>query len=362
MTSCFAGRCFTLSGLALLAGSFLGCDAFEYYGPLPNLRHALTVNLRELGQLESLEIRRKTLSSDASKELRLVNTVNRVVLEDCQVADGGVLLQALGEITRLESLVLRRCNLLDGDLAGLAAAENLRELEIAGTSIDGVGLAALSKLPIRTLVLHSKTATAATLECLGDFESLETLSLTTPELAINELPSLHKLKNLRSVTILSGKFSQHDATALKFLQAVPSLREIRFSSETVTDSTMGALGRISTLEKIELSRNSITDQGIAQLDNLQNLKVLRIWAAEKVTAACLPNILKHQALTEISLSGAPIHFEDAKVLGSLPNLNIRDVGMSHWEIAETRGQPHDDLEEFEDDAADGHSSNSADHS
>src|SRR5690606_21772288 len=102
--------------------------------------------------------------------------------------------------------------------------------------------------------------------------------------------------------------------ALAFLNGVPDLREVRFSSATVTDSVMRALGRFDTLEKIELSRNSITDQGIAALDNLQNLKVLQVWSAEGLTASCLPHILKHQALTEVSLCDAPIHFSEAKVI------------------------------------------------
>src|SRR5688572_12390611 len=92
------GRSLLVLVLMLSSVSFIGCDAFEYYGPLPNLRHALTINLRELGKLESLEIKRKTISTDAAKEIRLVNTVHRVVLEDCQIADGSVLLQSLGEI------------------------------------------------------------------------------------------------------------------------------------------------------------------------------------------------------------------------------------------------------------------------
>ncbi len=340
--------------VGLLIGSCLiGCDAFEYYGPLPNLRHSLTVNLRELGKLQSLEIKRKSLSSDASKEVRLINTVNRVAIEDCDLADGRLLLESLGEIQRLESLTLRRCNLVDVDLAGLAAAENLHELEIVGTDIDGAGLAILTQLPIRSLTLHSKTATAKTLACLGEFACLEELSLNTPQLAINELPNLGRLKNLRSIKIFSGEFSRSDDMALRFLRDLPNLQEVFLSSESINDATMQALGQITTLERIELSRNGVTDLGIAELDSLPNLKALRIWDAKKLTVACLANIMKHRTLQEISLCGAPIHHSEAKQLYLLPNLGDLDVGMSHWECAEVLGTPHGVFESPDDEYGDG---------
>lgn len=333
------GRPGQLLASCLLASLLVGCDAFEYYGPLPNLRHALTVNLNELGKLQSLQIRKTTLSSEASRELRLVNTLHSVELEDCQIADGRVLLESLGEITRLESLTLRRCNLTDDDLVGLAAAENLRELKLMSTNITGNGLAALSKLPLRSLVLHSSEATAETLSCLSEFESLEEISLSTPRLAVNELPDLGKLQKLRSLAILNGQFSANKDEALHFLRNVPTLREVRLSADTVTDSTMHGLGQLSTLERIEISRNGITDQGIDALQGLSQLKTLRIWGAERLTAACLPSLLKHQQLQELSLSGAPIHHSDARVLDALPQLAERDVGMSRWEIASSTRPP-----------------------
>lgn len=336
MANRFHGRS-RLLWLLLVVG-MAGCDAFEYYGPLPNLRHALTVNLRELGRLESLEIRRQTLTQDAAKELRLINTVHRVSIEDSQFIDSRTLLESLGELSKLEALTLRRCNFSDSDLAGLAEAINLQELDIVGVPIDGSGLAALSGLPLRSLTLHAEQATARTLSDLKSLSSLEELTVRAPLLELDQLSELRHLKRLKVLRLDCGEFSNGGDRELRYLRDLTELREITLASPSVDESVLQTLGQMPALIRIELPHTQVTNQGIEALAGLHQLQCLRIWRGERLTAECLPHLMKLQALEEISLCGALISRTEAQQLDQLPAMRDRDVGMSRWELAEAQAQ------------------------
>ncbi len=326
---------------SVLAGGLIGCDAFEYYGPLPNLHKMLPISASELGTLTSLEIKRQTLSTVASREVRLVNLVQQLAIEDCQVQDGRALLESVAQLGHLRELTLRRCNLNDDDLAGLSDANQLTSLEIISTDVHGEGLAALAKLPLRSLTFHSRYATPESLKCIAEFSNLEELYLNIPNMSLDSLPSLAKLANLKSISIKGNLDAEGHVSRLDFLNGLYSLTSVYLSADSVADLSMVAIGKLHSLERLELSRNLVTDLGIAELDSLKRLKSIRIWAGEMLTSASIPSIMKHIELEEISLSGAPILHSDAALLNQLPKMTDMDVGMSQPEIAKLCGDSRD---------------------
>jgi hypothetical protein len=104
----------------------------------------------------------------------------------------------------LNSVSFHRTQIADEALAGLSAAENLRDIEFLGTSLVGEGLRALAPLKIRSLTLNSEDATAEGLQCLAEFEHLEELYLNVKGLELDRLPSLKKLTRLTEISILNA--------------------------------------------------------------------------------------------------------------------------------------------------------------
>lgn len=324
-------------GLLGSTSLLMGCGAFEDFRPYPHLREVAQISEKPAIGASRLEIRGKQISVEAAKEVRLVNTVQDVTLEECQVVDGQVLVESLAGIGSLESLSLRRTNVRDEHLAFLAGADKLNSLEIVQTQIKGPGLAALSELPIRSLSFTCLETDAESLQSLASLRHVEEMYLNLPaDLAMHKLPSLQALTKLSSLTINRGDYSSEHA--LDFLAGMSNLTSITISSASINDRTLIALSQLPSLERIDISENKITDAGIESLTQLVGLKDLSINCAEKLTAQCLPSLMKFGQLERVSLSSAPILFEDARVLKSLPNIADVDVGMSRREIAEALEQ------------------------
>ncbi len=322
---------------SMLLGSS-GCDAFEYYGPLPNLRKAIPINFSELRQLKSLDIRNSRLTSEAARELRLINTIESFNMEDCKLTDSHALARSLADMSRLKHIVIRRTNINDADLAELASMTSLKTLELVSTDVRGDVLRELAKLPIQSLILHSKLATAESLTCLADFENLEELYLDAPNVFVDELPSLARLKKLQALSLYACNFSEMTSSAdnSRFLSELPALKSLVISSDSVSNATFEAIAKIQSLESLEMVHTIMSDAQVVALEPLQNLTSLKVHMAEKISAATIPSLLQHRKLEVVCLTNARISWKDAEQLDILPNMTVRDVGWSeqlnvlHW--------------------------------
>lgn len=310
-----------------------GCGALEYYGPLPNLRELVLITGEMPGRPEKLEIRGRTISREAAWEIRILNTATDVTISNCTVEDGGILLQSLARLPFLKRLRLEGLELEDGDLAHLADASTIEDLELYHTTLVEEDFATLASLPLKSLGIASLVVTEEVLQPLAEFQQLEELFLSLPALQVSALPSFAKLDNLAKLTILHSDFTHSRRSQLRVLAEAAHLRKIYISSPTVDDRVLRVLAGSHNLQEIRLGSGCITDRGIRYLETL-DLYSLSVLYAERLSRDSLLSLSKHPNLHTLRLDGIPLPQSDQTLLANLDQLTDFEIGMSEQELEE----------------------------
>lgn len=184
-------------------------------------------NLAPLERLEELSIGGNKMSGRALPLLKLLPALRRLDLGGRQRTDSGLWslalsdfnLDALAELTELESLDLRELPIGDAGVARLAALVNLRELNLSGTAVGAEGLTALAELPnLETLHLwRAEAVDDRAAEALAAFDGLETLDLAETPITAAGLRRLAALGSLRRLYL--GGSEVDEAAAARFRES-----------------------------------------------------------------------------------------------------------------------------------------------
>lgn len=114
----------------------------------------------------------------------------------------------------------------------------------------------------------------------------------------------------------SGGF---DNRGLHELAALPNLKRLILSEQTVTDDVLVALSSIDTLEELILYESEVTDKGVASLVALQNLKTLSLEGSQ-VTDSCVDVLSQLPNLQRVILAKTDITEEGVRRLRArVPN-------------------------------------------
>lgn len=241
---------------------------------------------------------------------------------------------------------------MDSCMKHLAHLTGLRMLNLRGSPITTRGMISLRGMKALERIYLPSGATNSTVKFLHVFpnlkavyigpnrikdlgltqfeglDRLEELELGGELLTNDGLRNLRHLRSLRYL-LLWGPFSDE---GIVHLQAMPSLRTVRISTEQFGDAGMQALSRVPNLQAISAHwMKEITDRGVDHLTQMKNLKKLDI-ASARITARSVGTLARIASLEEINFGSKP--FTDAQVapLSALKNLK------SLW-IAARTGSP-----------------------
>jgi len=254
------------------------------------------VDLRYMPYLETLII-----SEGSTGDLSILSSLND--LKTLSITNNTVTtsdMEAIGALTRLESLTLNGCGI--SSVSELERLTGLRYLDLSNNTIRNVGpLAGLTKL--ETLYLPHNAMTE--LDVLSGLSSLKQL-----DVSYNSLSTLNPICSISGLTWLDG--SNNALTELNHFQTLTALQHLNVSYNSIAD--VSSIASLTALTELDISNNSVAD--ITMLSALTNLTILD-FSYNQVTA--LPQLAVDCAL--ITIDGAHNLLTDLEPLRGMKNLN-----------------------------------------
>ncbi|MEQ8789169.1 MAG: hypothetical protein RIC55_22845 [Pirellulaceae bacterium] len=254
---------------------------------------------------------------------------------------------ALAHLTRIDRLGAVHLNHASVTNAGLKTAvnnEDIVQLYLAGSSIDGDGLKHLHALPrLRYLSLQAMHIDDASLANLSGIETLESLGLDDTPIGDDALHHLAGLPNLQVLWLNRTKVTDEGllrlpplpelnklvltGTSLKgpgleHLKDYPKLRYLSLQGAPLRDGAMPYLGRAVQIETLGLDGTQVGDSGLKYLKGLEGLKVL--WLNDTlVTDAGIEHLESLTSLESLFVPGTKISPEGLRRLKqTLPKCRV----------------------------------------
>ena len=261
-------------------------------------------------------------------------------LEKCSLTD-----QSLANLDRYKKLLFVRLagnpKITDAGLKHIAKLTGLRQLDLAGSSVTGFGLAQLTGLKNLTdLGLQDTAITDDALEHVGAMPGLESLDLWGCKITDAGFRHLRG-KNLH---VRIAENSRFDGTGFQYL-AKSRLGLLELGTTAITDAGLEQIKRLEGIEQLELPRygdplhdspfwnelhaERITDAGLRHVGAMTSVKKLYI-SGGGITDAGLVHLANMQKLTQLEFGACPgIRGPGLATLAKLPQLEFLDLGNTH---------------------------------
>jgi hypothetical protein len=190
--------------------------------------------------------------------------------------------------------VVGRFPVRDSDLAGLAAFPRLPVLNVQHDRLTAASLACLKDIPSLQSLSWNAPVTDETLARIARAPDLRLLEISQPSTDWSSRPSLAGLRHLASLERLAELRCcgvRVTDKGMAFLEEMPWLHRLTLLEPDVTDAGLVHLRNLQQLEMLELDCPLIGDAGVARLQGLSHLRELRLGAA-KVTDAGVKKLQK----------------------------------------------------------------------
>lgn len=223
----------------------------------------------------------------------------RVEINGTNLTDAG--LDKLLALPALRDVIIFDFNnslLTDDGFRSIARLDNLSELRVRQTAIDGSGFGHLRGIRLGTLDCQQcEQFGDAALDHLADMTTLRELHLRGTSVTGRGLSKLARLVNLRSFTA---------------------------GGPGIGDSFTITANNFKKLEYLHLTTSHITDVGMSRLAELDKLKILKIdGSGPGITDVGLMKLANRPALRELNVHGCGVTAEGVKTLAkSLPKCRI----------------------------------------
>jgi hypothetical protein len=266
----------------------------------------------------------------------------------------------LGKLTALESLNLHSTDVGDAGIAQLSGLNNLEELDLSFTSVSDVGLAEVAKMgSLRTLVLRGTSVTENAIEKLRAVKKDLVIGRPRPytvsqQKAAGELNRLRMSveddvdHSIRPATVacqiiisptqvadstaarkedergnakLYGKRVEASAIAA-LLSKLPAPISVTMAGDNTDDSVLKCIRGVQGLVRVSLPMSHITDAGLAQLKEHQSIRVLDLSRAKKITDAGVAGLQSLANLEVVRLNGIKLTPSGVKPLLNLDHLRL----------------------------------------
>ncbi len=193
----------------------------------------------------------------------------------------------------------RKGALLETGLVAPAPSVEMKSRMKAAEALKQIG-ADISGYPV-VLVDCSRLnrVTDATLKEIGQFKSLEHLSLPGTKITDAGLKELKELKRLKHLDLNSTQVSD---AGLKELSELANLERLELLETKITDAGLKELKGLKNLRILELTQTQVTDAGLKELRELKNLRQLGIGWNNNITDRGLKELKDFNSLEIVGLT------------------------------------------------------------
>jgi hypothetical protein len=259
MAGCAAGFVLVLFG-ALFIMAILDERAAHKQNPRPQQKNAEAA--RAISKLGGDYFRDGLAEGEPIVNVSFASEPRNVTVVDAD-------LMVLRELTDLQTLDLTKTQVTDEGLKELRELKNLRTLYLEGTKVTDKGLKELKELTNLTDLRLNKTQVTG--EGLKELKNLEELDLYNAQITDEGLKELKELKHLERLRLANTKVTDK---GLKELRELKNLKWLGLEGTAVTDKGLKELRELKNLEWLGLTGTKVTDEGLKELKELKNLRVL----------------------------------------------------------------------------------------
>jgi len=229
---------------------------------------------------------------------------------------------AIGKLTSLESLNLKRTKIHGQGLRYLESLTKLKTLDLGDTQLDDGDLSGFGKLTqLETLSLENTPITGAGFGQLKGLDKLVALNLNRTRVGDSALRKFDKLPKLQRLELSNTRVS--DGGLSHILASAGQLRYLDLFGTPITDAGLSSLQNKQQLQALFLGGTQTSDIGLSYLQKLNNLQDLDLEGTQ-ITDAGLQN-LKGMKLISLKLGKTRITGTGLKHLAGLADLRVLDL-------------------------------------
>lgn len=217
---------------------------------------------------------------------------------------------------------LLRGGTTDADLAVVAEAADLQELELWNTAVTDAGLVHLRSLKgLRRLFIRSAYITDAGILELGGMPQLRGLSLCGPKFTD---ASLRHVEHWPNLTLLDLRESAITDASLKNLEHLSELERLLLGNTSINGSGLASLAKLTKLAELALFDTEVQDDNLVHLSPLTSLTTLKLFGTS-VSDKGLIHLKNLHNLTSLSLAKTNVTDEGLSHLSGLAKLQYLDL-------------------------------------
>ena len=291
-------------------------NPFEGPGPEPTTYQSLMIGLfgRDvLARIDRIFLPTAELES-VHVRLPKLEKIRVLALVSGTISDSSI--DALIRLDTLTSLVLNDTKIEPSQIERLAQLPKLDHLNISGGSVTKPNLAAWGQCPqLTTLFVRchcdSRVVDPSVLESLAHLKQVTTLELIDFRINDNVLQAIGQMSSLEWLSLQGDELADNNVITPEGVSALISLKHL----ETLytyfipfDDESLQPIGRLPKLDTFRCDSSHITDVGLSHLNQLSNLKSLRIGKCQ-----ASPEMLRELNTT---------HPKAVLNLGQLPGIRI----------------------------------------
>jgi hypothetical protein len=206
------------------------------------------------------------ISDDDLSGLQTLHEVEVLDLTGTKVTDA--CLTHVGRLDNLRELRLVRTLVEGNEFRRLAKCEYLRVLEFGNTTLDinhGAIFAALTKMPeLRELTIIANDDSLAGIETLTQ---LTTLRLPHP--ALTGHTSFPRIARLHSLTVLDLSKSGVSDESIGLLVSLPNLSQLILDHTSISDRGLEKIIGLKSLKELRIQNTKITESGVHEFQRQQ---------------------------------------------------------------------------------------------
>lgn len=241
-----------------------------------------------------------------------LDSVTSLDLKGAKLTEAG--LKAIAALPALTRLDLNTARIQDADWQGLAEASSLEWLNLQESSINSVSLAALSGLTsLKSLNLSGTRVTDDAFQHLSEMSSLEELRINGLRIEGTGMEALGRKGANAPLKLIHAGGTSFGMMGFVHVKDFNDLEELYVGGSSVTDDSLSALKRITTLRRISLGNNPlVSDLGLQSLSKSRGLTYIDLTGVRRISDHTLRAFSKFDDLKELRINDSACTVDGVK--------------------------------------------------